>query len=323
MTTLNHRYPAIQGEFEDEFEDEYEYEDEFEDEAFLGGLAKIAGSLLGEEEFEYEDELEGEFEGEFEDEYEEEAFFGGLAKIAGSLLGEGEYEGEFEEEGEYEFEFEAEAEAEMESEYELEEEFESEAEEEAEGFVNPVRRIYRDAESMAHLAVRAERAHSEAEAEAFIGALVPMAAKLIPRAAKLISRNAPTLVKGASRIVRQLRRSPQGRKLVRGLPVVLQRTAQSLADQAANGKDIDASTVVRTLGTMTGRVLGPRRRRRAIRAVNTFDRRWQRRAQWQRGRGRRYRIHGRGVRRPGYRAPMRRPMGRQANRRVATRGRRR
>ena len=319
MTTLNHRYPAIQGEFEDEYEDEYELEEEYEDEAFLGGLAKIAGSLLGEEEYELEDELEG----EFEDEYEEEAFFGGLAKIAGSLLGEGEYEleGEYEEEGEYEFEFEAESEAEAEMEHELEDEFEEEAEEEAEGFVNPVRRIYRDAESMAHLAVRAERAQSEAEAEAFIGALVPLAAKLIPRAAKLISRNAPTLVKGASRIVRQLRRSPQGRKLVRGLPVVLQRTAQSLADQAANGQDIDASTVVRTLGTMTGRVLAPRRRRRAIRAVNTFDRRWQRRAQWQRRYGRRpYRIHGRGVRRPGYRTPMRRtvnrPMARRSNRRV-------
>ena len=282
MTTLNHRYPAIQGEYEDEFE----LEEEYEDEAFLGGLAKIAGSLLGE--------------------------------------GEYELEGEYEEEGEFEFEFEAEAEAEAESEYELEAEFEEEAEEEAEGFVNPVRRIYRDAESMAHLAVRAERAQSEAEAEAFIGALVPMAAKLIPRAAKLISRNAPTLVKGASRIVRQLRRSPQGRKLVRGLPVVLQRTAQSLADQAANGRDIDASTVVRTLGTMTGRVLGPRRRRRAIGAVNTFDRRWQRRAQWQRGRGRRrpHRIHSRGVRRPGY-GPVRRPVNRPMNRRGVRRVRRR
>jgi hypothetical protein len=307
MTTLNHRYPAIQG----------EYEDEYEDEAFFGGLAKIAGSLLGEEE--YEDEYE------LEDEYEDEAFLGGLAKIAGSLLGEGEYEleGEGEDEAEFEFEFEAEAEAEMESEHELEDEFEEEAEEEAEGFVNPVRRIYRDAESMAHLAVRAERAHSEAEAEAFIGALVPLAARLIPRAATLLARNAPTLIRGATRIVRQLRRNPQSRMLVKALPVVLQRTAQSLADQAANGQEIDASTVVRTLGTMTGRVLGPSRRRRAIRAVNTFDRRWHRRAQWQRSRAP-YRIRSRGVRRPGYsgyRGPVR--PGRPVNRRAARRVRRR
>jgi hypothetical protein len=316
MTTLNHRYPAIQGEYEDELEFEDEYEEEYEDEAFLGALGKIAGSLLGEEEYEDEYELEAEYE--FEDEFEDEAFLGGLAKIAGSLLGEGEFEDEYEDE--LEFEFEAEAEAEMESELELEEEFEDEAEEEAEGFVNPVRRIYRDAESMAHLAVRAERAQSEAEAEAFIGALVPMAAKLIPRAAKLISRNAPTLVKGASRIVRQLRRNPQTRRMVRALPVVLQRTAQSLADQAANGRDIDATTVVRTLGTMTGRVLGPRRRRRAIRAVNHWDRRWHRRARWARGRGRHHRIHGRGVRRP-YGRGVRRPVTRRPQ--VARRVRRR
>jgi hypothetical protein len=133
-----------EGEYEAEYEDEYELEDEFEDEAFLGGLAKIAGSLLGEGEEEYElegeyegegeyeaeyeaeDELEGEFEDEFEtrlqsefegeeeyeleDEYEyegegeDEAFLGGIAKIAGSLLGEGEIEGEYEDEDEAEAE---------------------------------------------------------------------------------------------------------------------------------------------------------------------------------------------------------------------------
>ena len=40
---------------------------------------------------------------------------------------------------------------------ELEDEFEDEAEEEAEGFVNPIRRVYRDAELMAHLAKQAAR----------------------------------------------------------------------------------------------------------------------------------------------------------------------
>ena len=266
MTTLNRRYPAIQGEYEDEYETE--------DEAFLGGLAKMAGSLLG----------EGEYEDEYEAEDEDEAFFGPLAKIAGSLLGEGEgeYEGEYEteEEYEYEFEFEAEAEAEMEAEGELEDEFEAEMEEEAEGFVNPVRRVYRDAELMAHFAAQAAQTESEAEAEAFIGALVPMAAKLIPRAAKLISANGPTLIKGATKIMRQLRRNPRTRRLVKALPVVLQRTAQSLADQAANGQPIDAGTVVGTLGDMTGRVLRGGRGRRAVRAVDVFNRRYHRRRRW-------------------------------------------
>ncbi|GGO84065.1 hypothetical protein GCM10011584_00740 [Nocardioides phosphati] len=264
MTTLNGRYPAIQGEYEDEFE--------AEDEAFFGGLAKIAGSLLGEGEEEYEDE--------YEEEYEDEAFLGGIAKIAGSLLGEGEYE----DESEYEFEFEAEAEAELEAEGELEAEFEAEMEEEAEGFVNPVRRVYRDAELMAHFATKAAQSESEAEAEAFIGALVPLAAKLIPRAAKLIQANGPALVRGASQIARRMRRSPQGRQLVKALPVVLQRTAQSLADQAANGRPIDATTVIGTLGDMTGRVLRGGGRRRAVQAVDVFNRRYHRRRRWQAGR---------------------------------------
>lgn len=243
MTTLNRRYPAIQG----------EYEDEYEDEAFLGGLAKIAGSFLGD--------------------------------------GEGEYE--------FEFEAEAEAEAEMED----EDEFEAEMEEEAEGFANPVRRIYRDAELMAHLANRAALTESESEAEAFIGALVPIAARLIPRAARLISSNAPTMVRTATRIVRQLRRDPATRRLVNGLPVVLQRTAQSLADQAAAGKPIDSTVVVRTLGRMTGRVLGGSNAGRAVSAVDVFNRRYHRRRRWQQRRwgGDYPGVTSTGRRRPGYR----------------------
>ena len=260
MTVLNHRYPAIQGEseLEDEWEAEQEWEAEEEGEEFLGGLARIAGSLLGDGESELEDEYE------LEAEYEGEA--------------------EYESEEEYEFEFEAEAEAETEAEGELEDEFEAELEEEAEGFVNPVRRVYRDAEVMAHLARQASESESEAEAEAFIGALVPLAARLIPRAATLLARNAPTLVRGASKIVRGLRRNPQTRRLVRAMPVILQRTAQSLADQAANGTDVDGTDIVRTLGTMTGRVLRGPGRARALRAVNVFDRRWHRRRSWARGR---------------------------------------
>jgi hypothetical protein len=256
MTTLKRRYPAIQGEYEDE------------------------------------DELEAEYE------MEDEAFFGGLAKIAGSLLGGGDGEGE------YEFEFEAEAEAE--AELEDEDEFEDEEEDEAEGFVNPVRRVYQDAELMAHLANRAAMTESEAEAEAFIGALVPIAAKLIPRAARLIRGNAPALVKSATRLVRRLRRDPATRRLVKAVPVVLQRTAQSLADQAAAGRPIDGATVVRTLGRMTGRVLGGPNAGRAMSAVDVFNRRYHRRRRWQQRRwqrypGNRYPRYRHGYRHPGYR----------------------
>jgi hypothetical protein len=282
MTAVNHRYPAIQGEFESE--DELEFENEFEG------------------------ELETEDESEFESEFESE----------------GELENEFEGEEEFEFEFEAEAEAEMEAEGELEEEFEAEAEEEAEGFLNPVRRVYQDAELMAHFATQAAHAESESEAEAFIGALVPLAARLIPRAAAILARNGPTLVRGAVRIARRLRRNPQTARLISAFPVVLQRTAQSLADQAANGQPIDATTVVRTLGTMTGRVLSRGAAPRAINAVRVFDRRWQRRNRWAVRRGypgmAGYGPSSRARRRPGpYGA--RRPAGRpgMVNRRVRRR----
>ena len=111
--------PAFEEELEDEFEVEGEWETEDEDEDFLGGLANIAGSLLGEGEEEAEDEWEVEGEAEWEaeleteteseDEDEDEAFFGPLMKIAGSLIGgggdgEGEWEGEDEDEAEAEAE---------------------------------------------------------------------------------------------------------------------------------------------------------------------------------------------------------------------------
>jgi hypothetical protein len=178
-------------------------------------------------------------------------------------------QGEFEQEDEFEFEFEAEAQVER----ELEEE------DEGESFVNPIQRIYRDAELMAHLSRRASEAEGEDEAEAFIGALVPIAARLIPRAAALLSRNAPALIRGATRIAQQLRADPSTRRLVRAIPVVLQRTAQSLADQSASGRPMTADRALKTLATMTGRVLAtPASRRRAVGAVDIFDRRWHRRA---------------------------------------------
>jgi hypothetical protein len=248
----------------------------------------IQGEL--EDEYEFEDEYETGFEGEAGFEGEEE------------IEGEGAFESESEEE--FEFEFETAAEAELEAEGELEDEFEDEDEDEAEGFVNPIRRIYRDAETMAHLARQAAMTESEGEAEAFIGALVPLAAKLIPRAARLIARNAPTLVRSARRITRNLRRDPTTRRLVQVMPVVLQRTAQSLADQAATGQPINADTVTRTLSTMTGRVLRGRQGARAVQAVDIFDRRWHRRARWADRRGLTYRRDGYGG---GYSRRVRRP----------------
>jgi hypothetical protein len=240
-SAASYRYPAIQGdddlgsEFEVEAEAEEEYEEELESE--------LTGHAEAEEEYELEDEFE-------------EEQFDGLSRALGGYLARGS-EGE----EEAEFDFEAEAEAAY------------EAEEEAEGFVNPVRRIYRDAELMAHLSSRAAQADSEAEAEAFLGALVPIAARLIPRATQLLVRNAPTLIRGVSRLGQQLRRDPATRRFITAIPVILQRTAQSLADQAAAGRPISADTVIQTLTSVAARILGrPANRQRAVQAVGVFDR---------------------------------------------------
>jgi hypothetical protein len=197
-----------------------------------------------------------------------------LVRAVGGLLGGQSPGGGGEAAPEFDFEAEAEAEAEWES------EFEDESESGRESFVNPVRRIYPDAELMAHLSTRAVNARAESEAEAFIGALVPIAARLVPRAARLVSRHAPTLIRGSVRLGRQLRRNPATRRFVAAIPVILQRTAQSLADRAASGRPITAQVVIEVLTRVASKVLGaPASRRRAVRAVTTFDRRYHRRAQ--------------------------------------------
>src|SRR5690349_4074394 len=71
-------------------------------------------------------------------------------------------------------------------------EWELEGESEAELLVNPIRRVYPDA-MMEHFGHAAAEARSEAEAEAFIGALIPLAARLLPRVAPVIMRSAPGL----------------------------------------------------------------------------------------------------------------------------------
>ena len=287
-SALNHRYPSVQGELESELEAEDELEFEFEDES----------------------------EFEAEDEFEDEAFLGALGGIArgiGGLLGGS---AEFEAEDEFEFEFEAEAET------------EAELEDEGEAFVNPVQRIYRDAELMAHLSRQAASVEGEGEAEAFIGALVPLAARLIPRAATLVTRNAPTLIRTATTIARQLRRRPDTRRLVQALPVVLQRTAQSLADQATSGRPVTEATVARTLTRTAGRVLGtPDSLRSAVHAIDVFDRRYRRRARQEAGSRRRPAPHAGGpAYQQGYRAePSRRQQrraGTDGNSRAARRARR-
>jgi len=134
-------------------------------------------------------------------------------------------------------------------------EFESEWEWELEGELNPIRRVYPDV-LMEHLGHAAATAQSEAEAEAFLGALIPLAARIIPRVAPAIMRAAPGLIRGVAGVSRTLRRSPSTRPLVRTIPTIVRRTASDIAQQVARGQSVRPQTAVRTLARQTARVLG-------------------------------------------------------------------
>jgi len=151
-------------------------------------------------------------------------------------------------------------------EYELEGEFE----------INPMRKIYPDA-MMEHLGHAAAETHSEAEAEALAGAMIPLATRIVPRAAPALMRATPGLVCGISGIVRSLHRSPSTRPLVRVVPSIVRRTALSVAQQAARGLPVTPQTAVRTLARQTLRVLGsPQQSARAFRRSRMLDRQFHR-----------------------------------------------
>ncbi len=192
---------------------------------------------------EFEDELEG------EDEYEGEEF--DLGGVISGLLGEGELEDEYEDEWEGEFE------------------------DEDEAMANPLRRVYPDA-MMEHLGHAAAEAETEAEAEAFVGALVPLAARLVRKAAAPhVARATPHLVRGLSKVTHDLRRKPGTRRLVQTVPTIAARTTRSLARQVARGRPITARRATQTLARQTAAVLrNPHTRRRVVRHARALDRRY-------------------------------------------------
>jgi hypothetical protein len=250
-------------------------------------MSMTAYELENEYEFELEGEFEGEYEYELEGELEGEEFIRRLAGLArsaasspalrrvaltaarsalrgagpvGSAVGgllpqrEFEFEGEFELEGEYEFE--------------------------EEGFarINPVRRVYTDA-LMEHMGHAAAQAESEAEAEAFIGALIPLAARLIPQAASAVMRAAPQLIRGAAAVTRTLRSNPATRPLVQAIPSIVRGTAANLAGQVARGRPITAQSAVRALAGQTQRVLStPQTAVRTVQRARKVDGRYHRAA---------------------------------------------
>lgn len=157
---------------------------------------------------------------------------------------------------------------------EVEGEWETEVEGEDEMFASPGQAA-QTAALMAHLGRAAAEAESEDESEAFLGALIPLAARLVPRVAPAIMRATPQLVRSMSNVGRTLLNNPSTRPLVNALPTVARNTAASLARQVAAGRQITPQTAVRTLAQQTANVLGnPQRAVRAYRQTRTLDRRY-------------------------------------------------
>lgn len=157
-------------------------------------------------------------------------------------------------------------------------EFEDELEYEDEAILNPARRAFQAA-TMAHLGHAAARAQSEAEAEAFLGALVPMAARLIPRIAPAVMRTAPALIRGVANVGRTLLRSPVARPLVRAVPNIVRGTVADMARMVSQGQPITGQAAVRSLARQTYRTLRtPQRARAAVRQTRAMDRQYHRRA---------------------------------------------
>ncbi|GAB4131358.1 MAG: hypothetical protein Fur0046_00240 [Cyanobacteria bacterium J069] len=250
---------TLDRELESEFEtavmgeSDREYEYEYESEEFLpllapvlklaapmairaiGGLFRRRRRRPGQREFEMEFETPlNEFE--MEGEYEGDPFIGNLLRGLGSAFGG---DGEFE----YEFEFEQSPEALPEFETAPANEYEVMAE---------------------HLAHMAANSQSEAEAEAFIGALIPMVARGLSAAAPVISRIAPQIIRPMALAGRALLQDPKTRQLVRTFPTIARSSMATLAQRVAKGQPVNARVAARTVAGNVAQVLGNPRRTSAV-----------------------------------------------------------
>jgi hypothetical protein len=130
---------------------------------------------------------------------------------------------------------------------------------------------------MEHFGHAAAEAETEAEMEAFIFPLLPLAAKFL--APKLLSFGAkkilPQLAKSAVRMVGQLRRNPATRPLVRMAPTIVRRTMRDIAQQVERGRPLTPEVATRFLARETRRVLeDPRQVTNAYRRSRALDRRY-------------------------------------------------
>lgn len=119
---------------------------------------------------------------------------------------------------------------------------------------------------MDYFAELAADSADEADAEAFLGTLVPLAARILPQASQAIMRVAPQLIRGIAGTARSLHANPASRQLLRTMGTVVRRTGADIARQAARGRPVSGPAAVRRLAHHTHQVMrDPRQVRQALR----------------------------------------------------------
>lgn len=106
-------------------------------------------------------------------------------------------------------------------------------------------------EQMDYLAEMAFETEDEDEAEAFLGALVPLAARLLPRLGGAVSRVTPRLISGVSRVAKTLRRHPATRGMVRSLPGIVRNTTRDVARHYSKHGNISGQQAAKYLARRT------------------------------------------------------------------------
>ena len=128
--------------------------------------------------------------------------------------------------------------------------------------VDPLRRIAvttpggaQRCHTMDRLGRLAATTRSEAEAEAYVGALPTLAAQLVPAAAPPLLAAATRLGRGLSDATRVLRADPATRGMITALPVATRNTALRVGEEVRRGRTVTPDDCARTLAEEAVRVL--------------------------------------------------------------------
>lgn len=106
------------------------------------------------------------------------------------------------------------------------------------------------------LAAEAAHTESESEAEALLGAALPITITIMG-GSRVLRTVQPTLAQANARLVRSIRRSgPSGPQLLRTVPSIQRRTVASLRAAQRAGQPVTPSLVSRVTAGQAARVLG-------------------------------------------------------------------